>query len=167
VTREPSGTQKRLPNPAEGARPAGGGVFKFPAQARIQRSADFRAVYDNGIRLSGPLFTAFCLSRADEAEAAPAAAHSGGAPDLDKKPVPCREKRESARLGITIPRAVGKSVVRNRIKRRIRELFRLHRSEIAPEWDIVINPRKAAFDATFADLERAFQRVIEKCKIKR
>jgi ribonuclease P protein component len=59
---------------------------------------------------------------------------------------------------------VGKAVVRNRIKRRFRELFRMHRSEFATGWDIVINPRRSAAEASFEELTRAFGKVIEKCK---
>jgi ribonuclease P protein component len=72
--------------------------------------------------------------------------------------------RETARLGVTTPKALGGAVVRNRIKRRMREVFRLHRSEIGPQWDIVVNPRKAALDAPFAALEREFRKVIQKCR---
>jgi ribonuclease P protein component len=96
-------------------------------------------VYDHGTRVSGPLFAAFCLARPE--------AGSG-----------C-----SARLGLTLPRAIGGSVVRNRIKRRLREAFRRHRAELDPRWDIVLNPRRTALAAPFADLERALRKVIEKC----
>jgi ribonuclease P protein component len=96
-------------------------------------------VYDHGTRVSGPLFAAFCLARPE--------AGSG-----------C-----NARLGLTLPRAIGGSVVRNRIKRRLREAFRRHRAELDPRWDIVLNPRRTALAAPFADLERALRKVIEKC----
>jgi ribonuclease P protein component len=55
-------------------------------------------------------------------------------------------------------------VVRNRIKRRLREVFRRHHAELGPEWDLVLNPRRAVAEAPFGDLERAFIRVIAKCK---
>src|SRR5262249_5637724 len=48
------------------------------------------------------------------------------------------------RLGLSVSRAVGNSVVRNRWKRRIREAFRKHRSEIPPGIDIVVRPKKGA-----------------------
>ncbi len=70
---------------------------------------------------------------------------------------------QGARLGLTVPRAVGKAVARNRIKRRLREVFRLHRVKIAPQWDIVLNPRRAALEAEVAQIERELGRVIEKC----
>jgi len=113
----------------------------FPRSYRILRAAEFRATYDQGFRISGPLFAAFCRARR-------------GADS---------EAIHGPRLGLTVPRAIGGAVVRNRIKRRLRTAFRLHRAEIGPQWDIVLNPRRAALDATFADIEKAFGRVIEKC----
>jgi ribonuclease P protein component len=115
-----------------------GGKQSFPQSSRILRSADFRTVYDNGTRVSGPLFAAFCKAREGD-----------GA---------------GVRIGLTVPKALGGAVDRNRIKRRLRSAFRLHRAEwLLLDWDIVLNPRKAAILAPFADLERALQRVIEKC----
>ena len=116
-------------------RAAGG---RYPKSARVLRTAEFRNIYDNGVRLSTPLFAAFCLSR------------------------PASETRSKPRLGLTVPRAVGKSVQRNRIKRRLREAFRLHRARFGC-WDIVLNPRRAVLDATFAEIERALEKVIQRC----
>lgn len=115
-----------------------GGQQSFPRSSRILRSADFRTVYDNGTRVSGPLFAAFCLAREND-----------GA---------------GVRIGLTVPKALGGAVVRNRIKRRLRAAFRLQRADWASlHWDIVVNPRKKAILAPFADLERALAEVIKKC----
>ena len=53
--------------------------------------------------------------------------------------------------------------MRNRIKRRLREAFRRRRPEFGPQWDIVLNPRRAALTAPFQEIERALGKVIEKC----
>lgn len=98
-------------------------------------------MYDQGFRISSPLFAAFCLARQEP----------GG---------------ESARLGLTVPRAVGKSVQRNRIKRRLRDAFRRQQSGINPQWDIVINPRRPVLTAEFDEIERALRRVIDTCNSK-
>jgi ribonuclease P protein component len=45
----------------------------------------------------------------------------------------------------------------------MREAFRLHREKFGEQWDIVINPRRAALQAPFGEIERSLQKVIEKC----
>ena len=55
-----------------------------------------------------------------------------------------------SRFGFSIKRALGGAVVRNRIRRRIREVIRLHRQEISAGWDIVIHPKPNVATAQFA-----------------
>jgi len=57
-----------------------------------------------------------------------------------------------SRFGWSIKRALGSAVRRNRIRRRLREILRLHRQEIATGWDIVIHPRSSAATAEFSPL---------------
>jgi ribonuclease P protein component len=58
------------------------------------------------------------------------------------------------RLGTTVGRRVGGAVVRNRVKRWIRETFRLNKAAFPPEHDVVIQARAGAADATHEALER-------------
>jgi len=58
-----------------------------------------------------------------------------------------------SRFGISVKKALGNAVVRNRIRRRIREILRRNNAEISPRWDIVIHPRRSVARATFAPLE--------------
>jgi ribonuclease P protein component len=91
----------------------------FPASQRLRHKADFDRVYRNGRRSADALFAVFVRSN----DAA------------------------GARLGLSIAaRIIGGAVRRNRIKRLVRESFRLHRHEL-PSVDIVVNARAGARDA--------------------
>ena len=74
-----------------------------------------------------------------------------------------RTPETGPRLGFTLPRAFGKAVKRNRAKRRIRELLRVRLPDIQNRWDIVINPRRTALDASYIDLEREVDRLVRQC----
>jgi len=54
-------------------------------------------------------------------------------------------------------------VVRNRIKRRVREAVRPRLDQLNPQWSIVINPRRKAMEAPFPDLEREVERLFRQC----
>jgi ribonuclease P protein component len=49
------------------------------------------------------------------------------------------------------------------MKRRFREALRLRLSELSAEWDIVINPRRAALTASPEELQRALDRLVTRC----
>jgi ribonuclease P protein component len=56
-----------------------------------------------------------------------------------------------ARLGITVSSRVGGSVQRNRVKRRVRELFRLRRGEFIPGQDVVVIAKTDAPEISSAE----------------
>jgi ribonuclease P protein component len=58
---------------------------------------------------------------------------------------------------------VGKAVVRNRIRRRLREVIRLRLDRLNPQWSIVFNPRRKAFDAPISELEREVEKLFLRC----
>ena len=64
------------------------------------------------------------------------------------------------RIGFTVGRALGGAVQRNRMKRRLREAFRLTRPVPGPSADVVINPKKVllttSFDALLNEVRLAF-----------
>jgi ribonuclease P protein component len=58
---------------------------------------------------------------------------------------------------------MGKAVVRNRMKRRMREAVRLSLADLPPVWDIVFNPRKPVLTADFAEVQAEVRRVFVRC----
>ena len=100
------------------------GRLTLPAQLRLRRKSDFDAAYARGRRLGDGYFTV--IARANEL----------GAP----------------RLGLAVAvRAAGNAVARNRLRRLIRESFRLHRHGL-PALDLVVGCRPAARAAPAVEL---------------
>jgi len=104
----------------------------FPRACRLLRRAEFDAVYQGGRRRAGREFTVFLRPNG----------------------------LELSRFGWSIKKALGSAVRRNRIRRRLREIVRLHRREIAPGWDIVIHPRSSAATADFSPLAEELLRLL-------
>ena len=62
------------------------------------------------------------------------------------------------RLGLTVSTKLGKAVVRNRARRRLREVYRLSEDRLKCGYDVVIVARSRRVDAPFAELTAAFIR---------
>ncbi|SKB07690.1 ribonuclease P protein component [Prosthecobacter debontii] len=65
-------------------------------------------------------------------------------------------------FGLVTSRKVGKAVVRNRVRRQLREIIRAHRAKIAPGWKFVTIARWRAADAAFADMEQDWLRLAKR-----
>lgn len=71
------------------------------------------------------------------------------------------------RVGFTVGKKLGHAVVRNRTRRRLREVYRLNEARFAPGWDIVVVARSRAVNAPFRDLTEAFLALGRKAGIMR
>jgi len=107
---------------------------RFPRSCRLVRRAEFEAVYRGGQRRSSASFVVFFLPNG----------------------------RAESRFGISVKRALGKATVRSRIRRRVREIFRLHRRELPAGWDIVVHPRGPVARLRFALLAEELIGVLRK-----
>jgi ribonuclease P protein component len=77
-----------------------------------------------------------------------------------------RKNRTSTnRVGITVSKKLGHAVVRNRVRRRLREVYRLNEDRFAPGWDIVVVARTKAVHADFETLTKAYLQLAEKAGI--
>ena len=109
---------------------------KFPRSVRLLRHADFERVYKQGRRHFAAHMTVFYLPRQRRGR-------SGG-----------------LRVGFTVGKVLGGAVVRNRMKRRLREAVRLH-GMIPAAMDVVINPKKSLLTAAFVEVQREIRRAFE------
>ena len=106
--------------------------MSFRPHEHIRRRADFEAIYQSGVKVSGRLMTMFVR----------------------------HNQCDHARLGIAATRKIGGAVVRNRAKRLTRELFRHHKPRLAV--DVVVVPRREFLDAPYPTLEREFDALLER-----
>jgi ribonuclease P protein component len=73
-----------------------------------------------------------------------------------------RNGRGYTRLGLTVSSKVGNAVVRVRLRRLLRELFRKRRGQWPPGLDVVLVVRSSAKEVSFAEMARAFEGVTRK-----
>ena len=66
------------------------------------------------------------------------------------------------RLGVTVSSKLGHAVVRNRMRRRFREIFRLAQPKMKQGYDMIIVGRSRAVRAEYRELEAAFEKVCRK-----
>jgi len=110
--------------------------LRLPRSVRLRRRVDFQRVYEQGFRAGGRFIVVF-VRRRDE-----------GGPS-------------GVRFGVTASRRVGNAVVRNRCKRRLRELFRTGATAFdGCRVDVVINARHGCGDARWSELQREYGRCV-------
>ena len=72
---------------------------------------------------------------------------------------------EGNRVGITVSKKLGHAVVRNRVRRRLREVYRLNEEQFQPGWDIVVVARSRCVGADFGSLTKAYLALAAKAGI--
>jgi ribonuclease P protein component len=108
------------------------GVFGFSKKERITHPRDFRKTMKSGRRLNSKNFILF----------------------LQKNP------NGFHRLGIVVKKEIGPATYRNRIKRFIREFFRLHKHQIKGSFDIVLLVKKGTSINRYLEAEKELRRCI-------
>ena len=69
------------------------------------------------------------------------------------------------RVGITVSKKLGKAHIRNRTRRRLREVYRLNEDRFLPGWDIVVVARSKAVNAPFDKLTASYLSLAKKAGI--
>jgi len=102
---------------------------------RLTDSSGFAEVYRRGVAYRGKLFSVHAFPN-----------------DLG-----------TARLGLSVSKKVGNAVVRNTVRRRLREIFRAALSNLPDNLDFVVSARPTAANASFSELQREFD--LATCKL--
>ncbi len=75
----------------------------------------------------------------------------------------CRKNRgDVSRIGFTVGVKIGGAVVRNKVRRRLREAYRIHEAQILSGYDIVVVARVRAAHVRYRDIERNLLSALEK-----
>ena len=73
-----------------------------------------------------------------------------------------RNGRKANRLGFTVSTKLGHAVVRNRVRRRLREIYRLNEDAMAPGCDVVVVARVRSASSDYHQLEKSFLKLADK-----
>ncbi|MFY9344249.1 MAG: ribonuclease P protein component [Planctomycetota bacterium] len=118
-----------------GAAPAG-----LPSRRRLKTQRQFRAVYQRGRRATGQWLTVVAL------------------PQRSRDGAPATE----CRLGVSVSKDHGGAVRRNKLKRLLREAFRLERAGLPGGIDLVLIPRQRAENFPLAELRLELVAMVHK-----
>lgn len=71
----------------------------------------------------------------------------------------------SSRVGYSITKKIGNSVVRNKVRRRMKEIYRLNFNNIKEGYDLIFIPKKNIVDISYKELESAMLHIMKLSKV--
>ena len=113
-------------------------VFMDPA-VTVKENYEFRRIYRKGKSAVSPQLVIYCQ----------------------------RNRRGHSRLGVSVSTKLGCAVVRNRVRRRIREIYRLNKAKMLPGYDLIVVARVRAVETDYQKLDRAYLRLLEQLDLLR
>ena len=113
-------------------------VFMDPA-VTVKENYEFRRIYRKGKSAVSPQLVIYCQ----------------------------RNRRGHSRLGVSVSTKLGCAVVRNRVRRRIREIYRLNKAKMLPGYDLIVGARVRAVETDYQKLDRTYLRLLEQLDLLR
>lgn len=113
-------------------------VFMDPA-VTVKENYEFRRIYRKGKSAVSPQLVIYCQMN----------------------------RRGHSRLGVSVSTKLGCAVVRNRVRRRIREIYRLNKAKMLPGYDLIVVARVRAVETDYQKLDRTYLRLLEQLDLLR
>ena len=113
-------------------------VFMDPA-VTVKENYEFRRIYRKGKSAVSPQLVIYCQ----------------------------RNRRGHSRLGVSVSTKLGCAVVRNRVRRRIQEIYRLNKAKMLPGYDLIVVARVRAVETDYQKLDRTYLRLLEQLDLLR
>ena len=113
-------------------------VFMDPA-VTVKENYEFRRIYRKGKSAVSPQLVIYCQ----------------------------RNRRGHSRLGVSVSTKLGCAVVRNRVRRRIREIYRLNKAKMLPGYDLIVVARVRAVETDYQKLDHTYLRLLEQLDLLR
>jgi len=135
---------------------------------RLRKHADYQRAYASARKYSSPSMSWFLapqprLSTVGETISDPTKATDVNKSDVNKNDDP-RNLPHAPRVGLTVGKVIGPAHERNRIKRRMRELLRLHAELLPVGFDLILHPRRSVLKMEFAKLESELVRILSQAR---
>ena len=79
----------------------------------------------------------------------------------------CQKNRQGkSRLGVTVSTKLGGAVVRNHVRRQVREMYRLHKAEMIPGYDVIVVVRSRAVRTPYEKLDRQYVHLLDELSLR-
>ncbi len=107
------------------------------AERTVKENYEFRRIYRKGKSVVSPYLVLYCQ----------------------------RNRQGKTRLGVTVSTKLGKAVVRNRVRPRLREIWRLNLPQMAPGWDVILVARGRAVRASYQKLDKEYRCLLKEAEL--
>lgn len=110
-------------------------MIKVKKEYRVKKDKEFQAVFTRGASVANRQFVVYALKK---------------------------EQQTHFRIGLSVSKKIGNAVVRNQVKRYVREACQLHEDSLAPNYDFVIIARNPAAKMTAQEVADSLRHVFKR-----
>ena len=103
------------------------------ASCTVKENYEFRRIYRKGRSAVSPCLVVYCQ----------------------------KNRKGQSRLGVTVSTKLGHAVVRNHVRRQLREIYRLNKDRMIPGYDVILVARVKAVHTPYRKIEKSYLQALE------